>query len=121
MAYDERQNTTTSWTSRERLALVGKFNALRACVGAAERIAQTPVPLHYNRHTLRFLSLWTIALPLALVDQLGLLTVPATTLIVWALFGLREIGTLIENPFSRPLQLQIVSDTLALDVREAVS
>ena len=79
------------------------------------------MPLHYARHTSRFLSLWTLALPLALVDPLGLFAVPATALISWALFGLREIGTLIENPFSRPLQLQIVSDTLALDVREAVN
>ena len=67
------------------------------------------------------LSLYSFLLPLAIVDKMGLLTIPATTFIVWALFGLREIGTLIENPFSRPLQLQIVSDTLALDVREAVN
>lgn len=109
------------WTSRDRLTLIGSFNKLRACVAASERIAQTPVPLHYARHTSRFLSLYSFLLPLAIVDKMGLLTVPATAFIVWALFGLREIGTLIENPFSRPLQLQIVSDTLALDVREAVN
>ena len=56
----------------------------------------------------------------ALVDQLGLFTAPATAFIVWGLFGLREIGTLIENPFTRSLQLQIVSDTLALDIQSAV-
>ena len=108
------------FSSRDRLAIISKVNALRGCVGAAERIAQTPVPLHYARHTSRFLTLWSFALPLALVDSLGFLTVPATFLVCWALFGLAEIGTLIENPFSRPLQLQIVSDTLALDVREAL-
>ena len=59
-------------------------------------------------------------MPLALVDQLGLFTAPATAFIVWGLFGLREIGTLIENPFTRSLQLQIVSDTLALDIQSAV-
>mmetsp|Transcript_29697 Transcript_29697/g.95761 ORF Transcript_29697/g.95761 Transcript_29697/m.95761 type:complete len:713 (-) Transcript_29697:586-2724(-) len=108
------------FTSRERMALITLVGKLRHAVGSAERIAQTPVPLHYARHALRFLSLWSLALPLALVNQLGFLTVPATAFIVWALFGLREIGTLIENPFSRPLQLQIVSDTLMIDVREAV-
>mmetsp|Transcript_20875 Transcript_20875/g.64496 ORF Transcript_20875/g.64496 Transcript_20875/m.64496 type:complete len:572 (+) Transcript_20875:2-1717(+) len=108
------------FSSRERMALIGLVGKLRHAVGSAERIAQTPVPLHYARHALRFLSLWSLALPLALVNQLGFLTVPATAFIVWALFGLREIGTLIENPFSRPLQLQIVSDTLMIDVREAV-
>ena len=54
------------------------------------------------------------------MDQLGLFTAPATAFIVWGLFGLREIGTLIENPFTRSLQLQIVSDTLALDIQSAV-
>ena len=108
------------FTSRERMALISLVGKIRHAVASAERIAQTPVPLHYARHALRFLSLWSLALPLALVNQLGFLTVPATAFIVWALFGLREIGTLIENPFSRPLQLQIVSDTLMIDVREAV-
>jgi len=108
------------FSSRERLNLIKMIGQLRASVGAAERIAQTPVPLHYARHALRFLTIWCFALPLALVEQLGLLTVPATAFIVWALYGLREIGTLIENPFSRPLQLQIVSDTTTIDVRETV-
>lgn len=118
--YDVPYDKDLRWTSRERLELVKKINELRQCVGASERIAQTPVPLHYARHASRFLSLWCFLLPLALVDQLGLFTAPATAFIVWGLFGLREIGTLIENPFSRSLQLQIVSDTLALDIQSAV-
>ncbi|KAJ8601558.1 hypothetical protein CTAYLR_005247 [Chrysophaeum taylorii] len=113
--YDE-----DAFTSRERITLLNSIARLRGCVASAERVAQTPVPLHYARHALRFLTLWSVLLPFALVDHLGLLTVPVTAFMVWALYGLREIGTLIENPFSRPLQLQIVSDTLFLDVREAV-
>lgn len=108
------------FTSRERLALMNTIARLRACVGSAERIVQTPVPLHYARHALRFLSLWCILLPLALVEQLGFLVVPVTAFMVWALYGLREIGTLIENPFTRPLQLKIISEMLFIDVREAV-
>ena len=119
-AYEVPYDKDLRWTSRERLELVKKINELRQCVGASERIAQTPVPLHYARHASRFLSLWCFLLPLALVDQLGLFTAPATAFIVWGLFGLREIGTLIENPFTRSLQLQIVSDTLALDIQSAV-
>lgn len=66
---------TERFTSRERLALMNNVAKLRACIGSAERIAQTPgnspvmrvkhhpncpppvaVPLHYARHALRFLS-----------------------------------------------------------------
>lgn len=107
------------FSSRERINIINTIAKLRSCIGFAERIAQTPVPLHYARHALRFLSLFCIALPFAIVDQLGFLVVPATAFLVWALYGLREIGTLIENPFSRPLPLQIISETLYIDVREA--
>ena len=101
-AYEVPYDKDLRWTSRERLeharSLVKKINELRQCVGASERIAQTPVPLHYARHASRFLSLWCFLLPLALVDQLGLFTAPATAFIVWGLFGLREIGTLDREP-----------------------
>ncbi|KAJ1458517.1 Bestrophin, RFP-TM, chloride channel-domain-containing protein [Pelagophyceae sp. CCMP2097] len=110
-----------AFTPRERIALLGIIGGLRECVAAAERVANTPVPLHYARHLSRFLSLWCLALPLALVGALGFIVVPVTAFVVWVFYGLREIGTLIENPFARPLQLQIVSDTLALDVRDAVN
>ena len=48
-AYEVPYDKDLRWTSRERLELVKKINELRQCVGASERIAQTPVPLHYAR------------------------------------------------------------------------
>lgn len=109
-----------AWTNRERLRLISDFNRLSGCISAAERIVQTPVPLHYARHGCRFLSIWCLMMPFTLVEQLGFFVVPVTAFVVWALFGLREIGLLVENPFRRPLQLQVVSDTISADVREIV-
>ena len=63
-----------------------------------------------------FISAWCFALPLCLVQSMGFLVVPLTSVVVWALFGLREIGSLIENPFQRSLQLRIVSDSIRSDV-----
>ena len=105
-----------SFTSRERLTFMGAAHKLQACIGAAERIVQTPVPLHYVRFTTRFISAWCFALLLCLVQSMGFLVVPLTSVVVWALFGLREIGSLIENPFQRSLQLRIVSDSIRSDV-----
>lgn len=78
--------------------LVGELiNALGAC----ERILRTPVPLTYSRHTSRFLTLWCFSLPLVVYDALGWRTLPVVVGVCWALFGIEEIGHLIEQPFNR--------------------
>lgn len=48
------------------------------------------------RHTSRFLSLFMLTLPFALVDVLGPYTIPVTCFASWALFGIFEIGLVIE-------------------------
>eukprot|EP00638_Chattonella_subsalsa_P001342 CAMPEP_0117750994 /NCGR_PEP_ID=MMETSP0947-20121206/10705_1 /TAXON_ID=44440 /ORGANISM="Chattonella subsalsa, Strain CCMP2191" /LENGTH=116 /DNA_ID=CAMNT_0005569279 /DNA_START=1299 /DNA_END=1650 /DNA_ORIENTATION=+ len=37
-------------------------------------------------------------------------------LIAWALFGIQEIGLLIEDPFKRALKLDVIIDTIYADV-----
>ena len=68
-------------------------------LGACESLLTTPVPLSYSRHTSRFLTIWCATLPIVLVDQLGYITIPAVAFIGWCLFGIEEIGHLIEQPF----------------------
>jgi predicted membrane chloride channel (bestrophin family) len=69
------------------------FNATPSqAIGACERLVQTPVPLTYARHTSRFLSIWCLTLPLALVGDFGFYTVPVMAVVTWALFGIQEIG-----------------------------
>jgi len=106
------------FTNRERVWLLGTVDKLSSTIGACERLVQTPVPLTYVRHTSRFLSLFMLTLPLALVDQLGLATVPMTGLLSWALFSILEIGLLIEDPFQRVLKLDVIADTLEKDILE---
>lgn len=43
---------------------------LSKCIGGCERIVQTPVPLHYARHTGRFMGLFILTLPFILVDDM---------------------------------------------------
>ena len=68
-------------------------------LGACESLLTTPVPLSYSRHTSRFLTIWCATLPVVLVDTLGFITIPAVAFIGWCLFGIEEIGHLIEQPF----------------------
>ena len=57
------------------------------------------MPLSYSRHTSRFLTIWCGTLPIALVKNLGWYTTPVVIVACWCLFGIEEIGHLIEQPF----------------------
>lgn len=88
---------SSTFTNRERLALLSHVDKLSATIGSCERIHQTVVPLNYARHALRSLTFWLITLPFCLVDSLGFATAPMIGLISWILFGVYEIGTRIEG------------------------
>jgi len=87
---------------------------------------QTPIPLHYSRHTSRFLTLYCNSLPLVITPSLGWLAPVMMSILTWALFGILEIGHLIEEPFSRGsdddglqlLPLNELCRTVRRDVRE---
>ena len=53
-----------------------------------------------SRHTSRFLVLYVATLPLALVHVFGWATLLVMAIACWALFGILEIGNLIEEPFT---------------------
>jgi predicted membrane chloride channel (bestrophin family) len=74
-------------------------------LGSSERLLTSPVPLFYTRHTARFLSAWLLLLPFALYEpfkgtwnHVGM--IPATALLGVFLFGIDEIATQLEEPFT---------------------
>ena len=102
------------------LSTIGmEVNHLSDALSGCEKIVQTPVPLSYSRHTSRFLTLWCGFLPFAIVSQLGWLSIPVMLTVSWLLYGLEEIGHLIEQPFvpvtDRPTYL--ISDDVHDDDR----
>ncbi|CAM9692282.1 unnamed protein product [Pylaiella littoralis] len=108
------------WSSRERLAILAMCNKLGATIGGCERLVQTPVPLHYVRHTSRFLTIWCFLLPLVIVGEMGMATAPVVGLATWALFGIQEIGLLIEDPFQAALSLEIMCNSVYTDVMQTI-
>ena len=70
------------------------------CVSICERIYNTPIPLAYSRHTSRFLVIYVSTLPLVLVAALRWATLPVMLTVCWALFGILEIGNLVEEPLT---------------------
>lgn len=74
-------------------------------LGSSERLLTSPVPLFYSRHTARFLSFWLLLLPFALWDPFkdswnhaGM--IPTTAMISVFLFGIEELATQLEEPFT---------------------
>ena len=74
-------------------------------LGSSERLLTSPVPLFYSRHTARFLSVWLLLLPFGLWDAMGNTwnhagVIPATAAISIFLFGIEELATQLEEPFT---------------------
>ena len=69
-------------------------------IGSCERIRNTRMPLVLAIKTRRFLFLFLLLLPLALVDRAGWLTPLVVALASYPLFSLDEIGAELQNPFS---------------------
>jgi len=114
-------NQGESFTNRERVWILSMVTQLSHTVGRCERLVQTPVPLSYARHTSRFVSAWTLTLPLALVPSLRWLTAPVVFLVTWALFGILEIGNLIEDPFRYSIELTPICEAIYHDTARALS
>ena len=74
-------------------------------LGSSERLLTSPVPLFYSRHTARFISFWLLLLPFALWEPFGnswnhIGMIPATAAISVFLFGIEELATQLEEPFT---------------------
>lgn len=81
------------------------LHTLSACLANCERIVKQPVPLAYSRHTSRFLTIYLLTFPLALLPQMGWSTVLITTAISWSFLSIQEIGHFIEEPFDKDKQM----------------
>ena len=106
------------FSGREREGMTKLLHDLTKAIGSCERIVQTPVPLTYARHTSRFLSLFCFAAPIAFVSELGFYVILFVPLTTWSLFGIQEIGMLIENPFVKSLKLEIFENTIRRDISD---
>jgi len=94
-------------------------------LGSSERLLTSPVPLFYTRHTARFLSFWLLLLPFALYEPFGaswnhMGMIPATAVISVFLFGIEELATQLEEPFTI-LPMQAFCDKIGNWCNEIVS
>jgi putative membrane protein len=81
---------------RERAALIDH-------IGACERILKTPLPLVYSIKIRRFIALFLVTLPLALLHRMEAdwLVPLITMLVAYPLMSLDQIGIELQNPFAK--------------------
>lgn len=89
-------------------------------IGACERIRNTPMPLVLAIKTRRFIFLFLLLLPWALIERTDWLTPLVVALASYPLFSLDEIGAELQNPFSprnlSHLPLNTICDTIENNV-----
>jgi ion channel-forming bestrophin family protein len=90
---------TTAITKEAGNLINACLNEYMNCLGACERIKNTPLPIAYVLHTKRFLYLFCATISLPLVNYFGAWSILITMFISYALIGIEEIGVQIEDPF----------------------
>jgi putative membrane protein len=69
-------------------------------LGACERILKTPLAHAFSVKIRRFLFIYLLALPLAIVDKAGNMTAPLCILVAYPLLSIDQLGIELQNPFS---------------------
>jgi putative membrane protein len=103
-------------TEERSMELERGLAEMLASAGACDAIARTPTPFEYSAHTSRFLTLFVFTLPLVLAPTMGLWTVPASSLVAYALLAIDEISAVVEAPFAGYLPMKELFAALRLDV-----
>lgn len=91
--------------------------------GGCERIKKTPFPPAYGFLATQLTTLYSMLLPLCLVNELGWWIIPVNTLICMAFQMINEVGRVLENPFEDifpALPLSAMSLTIERDLRQAL-
>jgi putative membrane protein len=92
-------------------------------IGACERIMKTPLALAYSIKIRRFIALFLLTLPFALIHEAGhSWLVPAVSMLVaYPLFSLDQLGAELQNPFDKAnlshLPLEDISATIEKNVQ----
>lgn len=96
-------------------------------IGACERILKTPLPLVYAIKIRRFIALFLLSLPFALLHRMSndWLVPLVTMLVAYPLMSLDQIGIELQNPFARNnlshLPLDDISATIERNVTGLLS
>jgi predicted membrane chloride channel (bestrophin family) len=98
---------------------LNNMQALNEIVAQTDRILNTPLPVAYSIAIAQITWIYIITLPFQLVQLMGWIAVPVTTVVAYIVFGMHAIGNEIENPFGpevNDLPMEMYCSQIATDV-----
>lgn len=94
---------------------------LVASMGQAERIKSTVFPVTYRLFIHLFIYLFLIILSLGLVEEVGLMEIPALTIVASAFFLLEKTAKFMQDPFSNQptdTAMSAIARTIDINIRQ---
>ncbi len=107
--------------SFRHIELAEKLEEFYNLQGKSERIKNTVFPYYYNYFTRVFLWLFVLCLPLALVKEMGWLTMPMSIAISFVFSILEKSGNITEEPFENraaDTPMTTISRAIEIDLRQ---
>jgi putative membrane protein len=99
------------------IVLNNELSSLTNVAGACERIKSTPIPYSYITFIKRVILIYTITLPIGLVDDFKWATIPMVLFVFYAFAGLELIAEEIEDPFGKE-DNDLPTDDIAYRIKE---
>lgn len=108
-------------TGDQLFLLKDELGALTDITGACERIKKTPIPFSYSMFIKKFIFIYIITMPFAVVDIFGYWSSIIVAFVFYVLASLEIIAEEIEDPFgtdSNDLPLEEITRTISSSCRE---
>lgn len=83
----------------DMLRLDRNLNGFLDCIGACERIKNTPIPYSYSMFFKKFIFIYVVTLPLAFIPNFGYWTALIATFIFYVFVSIEVLAEEIEDPF----------------------
>lgn len=84
----------------EYLSLITDFNTFQSVCGACERVKNTPIPYSYSLFIKKFIFIYILSMPFALVMEFHYYTALIVPFVFYVFASLELIAEGIEDPFS---------------------
>lgn len=106
------------------LVLDKQLKTLMEICGACERIKKTPIPYSYSMFLKKFILIYVVTIPIALVPLLGYVASAIATFIFYILMSIEIIAEEIEDPFGgddNDLPTDVISKNIKKSVYELLN
>jgi putative membrane protein len=104
-------------SGEQLLALNSDLSNMADVCGACERIRKTPIPYSYSIFIKKFIFIYIISMPFALVLEFGFWTILMVTFVFYVLGSLEIIAEEIEDPFGLDAN-DLPTDEIAETIRK---